>query len=249
MINCTPDDYHHAVEGDSMEFECSPSMPLQYDFYRIKQQHQHHQQFSSSPSASKHRNVQNVLVTVGGEAFSFPQWAFQKFLGLPWQCIDGTFSLNSSAAVFEVLLDYTLFGTMPAYDTLSSEEFQEFETMALAMGGLTALIEHFDRKDSYLAKELRQRNSSTRSRRSSRHFIINPEDSNSPSPNSISATRCARFLGALCGAAELITRRRITTAVGATAVGATAVDNGPADSSCDSGSEDAMSLVEKKHTN
>lgn len=168
----------------------------------------------STPS-SPHRHTQTVRVSVGGEAFSFPVSAFQRFLGLPWKRDSaGVYCLNQcSAAVFEVLLDYTLFGTMPAYDTMSKAEWQEFETMALAMGGLTALIEHFDRKDSYLAKELRRgRKSKRRSSASSasRHFLINPEDSHSASPNSVSATRVARFLGVLCGVAESIhiTRRR-----------------------------------------
>lgn len=167
----------------------------------------------STPSSS-HRHTQTVRVNVGGEAFSFPLSAFQRFLGLPWKRDSaGVYCLNQcSAAVFEVLLDYTLFGTMPAYDTMSKAEWQEFETMALAMGGLTALIEHFDRKDSYLAKELRRGRKSRRSSAAggNRHFLINPEDSHSASPNSVSATRVARFLSVLCGVAESIhiTRRR-----------------------------------------
>ena len=216
VINCrsSPPDLQASI--NSLDLEDGDASVMSDD----SQPKQEHQQ-----QHYEHRNTRTVLVFVGGEAFSFPVWAFQKFLGLPWKCdSQGVFSLNSSAAVFEVLLDYTLFGTMPAYDTMSAEEFQEFETMALAMGGLTALIEHFDRKDSYLVKELRQ-GKRRRSSGASRHFVLNPEDCHTSSPNSIAATRCARFLGALCGVAELITRRRANTTTATTNNGNTTTVN------------------------
>ena len=188
----------------------------------------------------------NVRVNVGGESFSFPQTAFQQqFAALPWKTdIDGVYHLSSvSPAVFEVLLDYTLFGTLPAYDTLCDEEFQEFETIALSLMGrrsssptsdtrsngassplsssssdhphhhdLIRLIEHFDRKDSYLNKELRRgrrgssspygsssNNNNNSSSRESNFFMLNAENASSNmSPNSVAATQCARFLGAIC---------------------------------------------------
>ncbi|CAB9521821.1 expressed unknown protein [Seminavis robusta] len=161
---------------------------------------------ASTPRTSA-SSQQNVRVNVGGEYFSFPESSFQRFHCLPWKRnVDGVLHLNSTAAVFEVLLDYVLFETLPAYDTMSKDEFQEFETMALSMGGLTKLIEHFDRKDSYLAKELRQRRSFSFNSKKQGNFLLNGEQSHK-SPNSVRATQCARFLGAICGVAESMRRR------------------------------------------
>lgn len=189
----------------------------------------------SSPSA----NDVNVRVNVGGgqdegSLFSFPSSVFQQqFFSLPWKTdIDGVFHLsNVSPAVFEVLLDYTLFGTLPAYDTLCDEEFQEFETIALSMMGrrantntcssddttgnqakknkchndhnphdLMRLIEHFDRKDSYVLKELRQ--GRKQQPRDSNYYVLNSENA---SPDSVAA----RFLGAICSV--LPSRRPLAT--------------------------------------
>ena len=195
---------------------------------------------SSSPS--------NVRVHVGGESFSFSQATFQQplFAGLPWKTdVEGVHHLSEvSPAVFEVLLDYTLFGTLPAYDTLCDEEFREFETIALSILGrqrmdktipvtpnkknsgsaptassdhhatnpatttstqqhqhhyhdLMRLIEHFDRKDSYLNKELR-RTVAPRRNGDSNYFMVNAEQQASPT--------VTRFLGAICSV--LPSRRR-----------------------------------------
>jgi hypothetical protein len=182
---------------------------------------------SSTPtSGSKTFSSQNdvVRVNVGGENYSFPQAIFAaRFCGLPWkQDTTGVLHLNSSAAVFEVLLDYVLFDTLPAYDTMSKDEFEEFETMALGMGGLTTLIDHFDRKDSYLSREVRRsherRNFSSfhtnsnktkkpRTTQGSQNFFLLNGEQSHKSPNSIRATQCARFLGAICGVAESLRRR------------------------------------------
>ena len=191
----------------------------------------------------------NVRVNVGGESFSFSQATLQQplFAGLPWKTdVEGVHHLSEvSPAVFEVLLDYTLFGTLPAYDTLCDEEFREFETIALSILGrqrmdkssavtpnkknsaaaptgssnqnstnpasprsgtqqhqhhyhdLMRLIEHFDRKDSYLNKELR-RTTAPRRNGDSNYFMVNAEQQASPS--------VTRFLGAICSV--LPSRRR-----------------------------------------
>ena len=83
--------------------------PRQQPQQHQKQQQQQQQQPLATPPFG--RPSQNVRVQVGGEDFSFPQSTFQKFLALPWRCdIDGVFYLNgnTSPAVFEVLLDYTV---------------------------------------------------------------------------------------------------------------------------------------------
>jgi hypothetical protein len=213
MITTAYPDIHDSLRfNDTMDFDQdsadSVSSPLHLshpvDSYTIEEA----PSFGSTPSITSSTSSQNVRVNVGGEDYSFPTAAFDRFRGLPWkQDSMGILHLNSSAAVFEVLLDYVLFATLPAYDTLSKDEFEEFETMALGMGGLTTLIEHFDRKDSYLAREVRpRRNYSFNSKKTQGHFLLNGEQSHK-SPNSVRATQCARFLGAICGVADSIRRR------------------------------------------
>jgi len=170
----------------------------------------------NSHSPKTPHSSETIRANVGGECFSFPMSAFKDFSGLPWKFDSSTnvYHLNCSPAVFEVLLDYTLFGTLPAYDTMCQEEFEEFELMALSLRTsihITPLIAHLDRKSSYWNRELkRQYNRQLdASSQKSRPILLNP-DTNATTTSSANATKCARFLGALCGVADTFrpSRRR-----------------------------------------
>ena len=209
VITTAHSDFHESLgltDAMDLDHDSADSVATPLHLSRSSDSHRIEEapSFGTSPSSTSSNSSQNVRVNVGGEDFSFPRSAFERFRGLPWK-IDslGIYYLNSSAAVFEVLLDYVLFDTLPAYDTMSKEEFEEFETMALSLGGLTTLIEHFDRKDSYLAREIRPRSAK---KSPQGNFLLNGEQSHK-SPNSVRATQCARLMGAICGLADSIRRR------------------------------------------
>lgn len=111
---------------------------------------------STSPDSSIQpkcrRNSFHVMVS--GATFSIPIEVFKKMDKLNWvEGQNGSLHLNTSPATFEVLLNHLVFDTLPAYDTLSKAEYDEFEPLALMLG-LYELIEHFGRSPD---KRLRRR--------------------------------------------------------------------------------------------
>lgn len=97
----------------------------------------------TSEGAKKIRN-DSIYVLISGTSFAVPRDAYQKMENLNWMDRDGVRHLDTSPAIFEVLLSHIIFESLPAYDTLSKTEYDEFEPLALSLE-LYALVEHFGR--------------------------------------------------------------------------------------------------------
>lgn len=155
---------------------------------------------NSCQKSSTASSESSVYVLVSGTSFSVPREAFQKINKLPWQRDHrDRLHLEASPAVFEVLLSYIVFETLPAYDTLSKPEYEEFEPMALCLG-FYDLVEHFGRSSD---KRLRNRSGRRRSsilKRKHRgsHIILNSENANATASKVLAAnSKAARFVASL----------------------------------------------------
>jgi hypothetical protein len=142
----------------------------------------------------------SVYVMVSGTSFAIPPEAFQKIGQLPWhRDSQGVLHLNTSPAIFEILLSHIVFDTFPAYDTLSKSEYEEFEPMALCLG-LYDLVEHYDRSSD---KRLRNRGGRSRSsilkkKHKGKSIVLNSESSTLTSSKMMAAnSKCARFVASL----------------------------------------------------
>lgn len=155
----------------------------------------------STVPRTKPANCGGVYVSVSGTTFSVPPEAFAKMDNLNWMRdeSDGScWQLNTSPAIFEIILGYMIFETLPAIDTLSKAEYDEFEPMALSVG-LYELVEHFDRSSD---KRLRSSNNDRRRSLKQKHkgtpIVLNNENVRATSVKLIAANnRCARFLASI----------------------------------------------------
>ncbi|CAB9507762.1 expressed unknown protein [Seminavis robusta] len=148
----------------------------------------------------------SVYVMVSGTSFSVPREAFAKMEKLNWTRDEsGVAHLETSPAIFEVLLGHLVFDSLPAYDTLSKKEYEEFEPMALTMG-LYELIEHFDRSSDKRLRStrggrrslLKKKSSSTSGSNGGKPIVLNSENTNVASMKLMAAnssiSSCARFV-------------------------------------------------------
>lgn len=152
---------------------------------------------STAPRKKQERvSIDSVYVTVAGTSFSVPQNVFSKMNKLKWiQAGNDNWQLNTSPAIFEILLGYMLFETLPAIDTLSKAEYDEFEPMALSLG-LTALVEHFDRSSDKRLRSSRRR--SLKQKHKGTPIVLNAENVSATSVKLMAANgKCTRFLASL----------------------------------------------------
>lgn len=109
---------------------------------------------SSNSSNTKKSKGDSIYVMISNTSFAVPRDTYQKMKKLNWLTDrEGVRHLNTSPAIFEVLLSHIVFESLPAYDTLSKNEYNEFEPLALSLE-LYDLIEHFGRSSD---KTLRRR--------------------------------------------------------------------------------------------
>ena len=142
--------------------------------------------------------IKSIYVQVSGTSFVVPRDAFVKLGKLKWdRDHTGVAHLNTSPAIFEVLIGYIIFGTLPAYDTLSKTEYDQFEPMAMKLG-LYELVEHFDRSSDkrHRRRSLFQKKKlSSLNSREGTHIVLNRENTNMASTRLLAAnSSCARFL-------------------------------------------------------
>lgn len=167
-------------------------------------------------------NCGSVYVIVAGTSFSVPQDAFKKIKSLQWiPDHKGVLHLNiSSPAIFEVILGHIVFETLPAYDTLSKAEYDEFEPLALALG-LYDLIGHFGRSSD---KRLLSNCNNTKNKKEATHggkrhgsrkerpIVLNHEKESVTSAKLMAANgKCARFVASIKrnGTSKILRSRRI----------------------------------------
>ena len=155
---------------------------------------------ATGTQVNQSNNDGSVYVTVSGTSFSVPRDVFVKMDKLNWvQDRNGNWQLNTSPAIFEILLGYMMFETLPAIDTLSKAEYNEFEPMALSVG-LQELVEHFDRSSD---KRLRSNNNSSRRRSMKQKYkgvpiVLNSENVSATSVKLMAAnSKCTRFFASL----------------------------------------------------
>ena len=117
-------------------------------------------EISKSGVAVEDKN-NTVHVVVSGTHFSVDHDVFSKLKNLPWEnSPDGSMqTLGTSAGLFEIVLNFLLFKTLPDARSISSVEKEELEVMALQLG-LTELASHATARSSFRS---RRRTSSTTS--------------------------------------------------------------------------------------
>lgn len=165
---------------------------------------------SSLPSGIKPAYTGSVHVTVSGTSFAVPQSVFSKMGKLNWILNgNGNLQLNTSPAIFEIILGFMLFETLPAIDTLSKAEYDEFEPMALSLG-LNELVGHYDRSSD---KRLHRDRRSLKQKHKGTPIILNNDNVNATSVKLMAANnKCARFLASIKRKGSIRVRaRRIKT--------------------------------------
>lgn len=173
----------------------------------IKTSYSHAETVHSDPSVAvsttrsrSSNSDSSVYVVVSGTSFAVPRDAFHKIQKLPWQCDqDGVLHIHTSPAIFEVLLSHVVFETLPAYDTFSKPEYEEFEPMALCLG-LNDLVEHFGRSSERKLRSRigRRRSSILKKNHKANHIILNNENADSASSKIMAANgKAARFVASI----------------------------------------------------
>lgn len=162
-----------------------------------------------NPKANK---SQSVYVMISGTSYSVPKDVFDKLQKLNWaKDRNNNWKLDLSPAIFEILLGYILFETLPAIDTLSKTEYDEFEPLAISLE-LYDLIVHFDRSSDKRFRKCGRR--SLKQKHKGTPIILNSEDVSVASIKLMAAnSKCARFIASLKrkGSTRLRARRAKTT--------------------------------------
>jgi hypothetical protein len=107
----------------------------------------HHQHSSASISSS----VEEVNIQVSGASFILNPTVFRQLEKLPWSVINFNdnnvvYSLGTSPDLFEIILNYVLFESLPDIKLLSQSDIEELEPMVY-MTGLQGLQNHLEKKD------------------------------------------------------------------------------------------------------
>jgi hypothetical protein len=89
-------------------------------------------------------------VDVSGSRFCIAPALFKKVKNLPWYEHRGVPHLNSNPDVFETLLQYFLFGSLPDISAMARHELTELQGLAPTLHSVKDLIAHIDteRKNS-----------------------------------------------------------------------------------------------------
>jgi hypothetical protein len=90
----------------------------------------------------------DVSIQVSGASFTLNQTVFRQLDKLPWSVDEctGVYSLGTSPDLFEIILNYVLFQSLPNFNLLSTSDVEELEPMVL-ITGLTALHAHLEKND------------------------------------------------------------------------------------------------------
>ena len=84
----------------------------------------------------------NITVNVSGSYFCIAPTIFERVENLAWYEDKGVPSLVANPAVFEMLLQFLLFESLPNVSTLTEEESKELQDLAIPIHGIDSLIEH-----------------------------------------------------------------------------------------------------------
>jgi hypothetical protein len=96
---------------------------------------------SAAPSAIV-SPTQDVTVEVSGSRFCIVPSLFKKVEKLAWYEHRNTLHLNASPDVFEILLQYFLFNSLPDIPSLPGHELSELELLVKPLPKTESLIEH-----------------------------------------------------------------------------------------------------------
>jgi hypothetical protein len=134
--------------------------------------HQH----SSSASAKNSFTApvfatDDIYIQVSGVSFILNPNVFRQLEKLPWSLVNNTnndgnnvmYSLGTSPDLFEIILNYVLFESLPNLKLLSQSEIEELEPMVL-ITGLQGLQNHLEKKalkTKFLRGRSLRRNTST----------------------------------------------------------------------------------------
>jgi hypothetical protein len=130
--------------------------------------HHHHRHHSSASISSSSMTpafaTDDIHIQVSGASFILNPAVFQKLEKLPWTVINFNdnnvmYSLGTSPDLFEILVNYVLFESLPDMKLLSQSDIEELEPMVL-ITGLQGLQNHLEKKD--LKNKLLLRNRSFR---------------------------------------------------------------------------------------
>lgn len=87
---------------------------------------------------------QNVIVIVNGSRFCLVPSLYQKIHKMPWREVGGFLHLNAHPDIFEILLQFFLFGTLPEVSGLADHEANELKKLAAPLKSAKTLIDHVE---------------------------------------------------------------------------------------------------------
>lgn len=90
----------------------------------------------------------NIHVSVSGVIFAVDQEMFKRLERLPWNFREGGaayFHLDTSPVLFEMILNFVMFGTLPDMHKLTLADIEELEPLA-ALLELRELQQHLEKK-------------------------------------------------------------------------------------------------------
>jgi hypothetical protein len=129
----------------------------------------HHHQYQSSTSTPVFA-TDDIHIQVSGASFILNPTVFRQLEKLPWSLVNNTnddnnvvYSLGTSPDLFEIILNYVLFESLPNTKLLSQSDIEELEPMVL-ITGLQGLQNHLEKKDlriKFLRGPSFRRNAST----------------------------------------------------------------------------------------
>jgi hypothetical protein len=118
--------------------------------------HHHHRSSSASSSSSFTAPVfatDDIHIQVSGASFILNPTVFRQLENLPWSLVSNcndennvVYSLGTSPDLFEIVLNYVLFESLPNMKLLSQSDIEELEPMVL-ITGLQGLQNHLEKKD------------------------------------------------------------------------------------------------------
>ena len=108
----------------------------------------------SLSSMSSTKSNENTTVSVSGSNFCMVPSLYQKVEKLKWQHRRGSLYLNTTADVFELLLQYLMFGKLPETTKVTIRQAKELLKMIEPLDNVEPLLEHVN---IFLAAEQEQK--------------------------------------------------------------------------------------------
>lgn len=95
----------------------------------------------------------DIHIQVSGSSFLLNPTVFRQLEKLPWSLVNNTnddnnvvYSLGTSPDLFEIILNYVLFESLPSLKLLSKSDIEELDPMVI-ITGLQGLQNHLEKKD------------------------------------------------------------------------------------------------------